>query len=180
MQYLVSEIADGHQVFAAAAERWPTDGALPFPACLSHSSSSSQRAICRLLRAPPYVTTSGRHIRGSNDRHPGRRFEVDRADHGCNSTTVAQLAINPSSGVTLTSGDTWFPEGPDDPNVVLIKFWSDAGSGDELDLRQISGADRPMFRNRHQCRQQAVTHPASRYSQPASQGAAPFRERPAR
>lgn len=69
------------------------------------------------------------------------------------STAIAQLAVTPSCGVTLTSGDTWislsgtgkmvddstkvkelwnswveawFPEGPDDPNVVLIKFSSDS------------------------------------------------------
>ncbi|WP_394768237.1 pyridoxamine 5'-phosphate oxidase family protein [Lacisediminihabitans sp.] len=68
-------------------------------------------------------------------------------------TAVTQLAINPGCGVTLASGDTWislsgtgemvddpalvkemwnpwveawFPEGPDDPNVVLIKFSSDS------------------------------------------------------
>jgi len=69
------------------------------------------------------------------------------------STAIAQLAINPGCGITLTSGDTWislsgtagmvddsakvkelwnpwveawFPDGPDDPNVVLIKFSSDS------------------------------------------------------
>jgi general stress protein 26 len=69
------------------------------------------------------------------------------------STAVSQLGVNPSAGVTLTSGDTWislsgtgemvddsakvkefwnpwveawFPEGPDDPNVVLIKLTSDS------------------------------------------------------
>ena len=69
------------------------------------------------------------------------------------STAVVQLGVNPGAGVTLTSNDTWislsgtaemvddsakvkefwnpfveawFPEGPDDPNIVLIKFTSDS------------------------------------------------------
>jgi general stress protein 26 len=69
------------------------------------------------------------------------------------STAVTQLGVNPGAGVTLTSGDTWvslsgtaemvddkakvkkfwnpfveawFPEGPDDPNIVLLKFSSDS------------------------------------------------------
>lgn len=69
------------------------------------------------------------------------------------STAVTQLGVNPGAGVTITSNDTWvslsgtaetvddaakvkdlwnpfvdawFPEGPDDPNVVLIKFSSDS------------------------------------------------------
>ena len=83
-----------------------------------------------------------------------REFDGDLWFLATNDSTAAtQLQVNPGAGVTLTSNDTWislsgtaetvddrakikelwnpfvdawFPDGPDDPSVTLLKFSADS------------------------------------------------------